>query len=144
MTGRVVAAAYVATVAGLTAAAFSAEDALPWAEAAAAVLALPTVIVALPAIYVLGAVAWSFVDNPSSGSASSAGPVLETAPIWPVTLTFTLVMTLVACANVAVVRYLIRRLRRAPSGSAAGDASSPGPPTPGGGTTPRRPGPAAR
>jgi hypothetical protein len=116
MIGRAVAAAYVATVAGLTAAAFSDHDVLRWAEVAAAVLALPTVVVALPAIYVLGAWAWSFADSPSSGSASSADPVVAGAPIWPVTLTFTVVMTLVACANVALVRrFWLSCLRRGPA-----------------------------
>lgn len=115
MSGRavaawVVAAAYVATVAGLTAAAFSGQDPLWWAEIAAAVLTLPTVVVALPAIYVLGAVAWSFADSPATGSVSSLDPVV-TVPIWPVTLTFTVLMTLVACTNVALVRWLLHHLR---------------------------------
>ena len=118
MIGRVVAATYVAAVAGLTAAAFSSHDALVWAEVAAGLLALPMVIVALPGIYLFGALAWRFADSPSSGSASSMDPVVAEPAIWPVTLTFTVIMTLVACANVELVRLTWRELtrsRRAPS-----------------------------
>lgn len=112
MIGRLASALYVAAVAGLTAAAFSGDGGPVWAKVAVALLALPSVIPALPAIYLLGAFAWTFADSPSTGSASSAGPVVEGPPIWPVTLTFTVVMTLVACANVALAAYAVRVVRR--------------------------------
>jgi ABC-type dipeptide/oligopeptide/nickel transport system permease subunit len=146
MIGRVAAAAYVATVAGLTAAAFSSTNDLWWAEISAAILTLPMIVVALPGIYVVGAFAWSLVEGPATDSSSSTDPVLAGNPIWPVTLTFTVMMTLVACANIALAHWALSiiRARRAPSGSAVGGASSPGHPTRGAATTPRRPGPAAR
>ncbi|WP_395657063.1 hypothetical protein [Nocardioides sp.] len=120
MTGRVVAAAYVATVAGLTAAAFSSRGDLWWAEVAAGVLTLPLVLVALPAIYLLGALAWSVADSPATGSLSSTDPVVADPSIWPVTLTFTVLMTLVACANVALVGWTLRRVARRRSRLASG------------------------
>ena len=95
MTSRVVAGAYVAIVAALTAAAFwSDAEERPWTEVAAAVLTLPTVVVALPAIYLLGALAWNVSDAAGDG------------PMWPVTLTFTTLMTVVACGNVLLVRVV--------------------------------------
>lgn len=109
--GRLLAAAYVVTVATLTAVAFVDEDHERWwARIAAAVLCLPTIVPALPAIYVGGAIAWSFADDPSSGSASSSGPEVDHSPIWPVTLAFTAMMTAVAMANVLVWRALGRRV----------------------------------
>ena len=144
MTARAAATTYVAIVAALTAAAYSDHEVVRWAQVAAALLTLPSLVAALPAIYVLGAFAWTFADSAPSGSASSADPVTATPAIWPVTLTFTALMTLVACANVVLVRSAagswLSRARRAPSGSAAGGASSPGRPRPGRGTTPRPPG----
>jgi ABC-type dipeptide/oligopeptide/nickel transport system permease subunit len=106
VTGRLVAAAYVATVAGLTAAAFSSHEGVVWAEVAAGILALPALVPALPVIYVLGAVVQGLVDSPGSGSASSWAPGDPGGPVWPVTLTFTVLMTLVACVNVELVRLL--------------------------------------
>lgn len=103
--GRLLAAAYVASVAALTAIAFIDEDHERWwARVAVAVLCLPTMIPALPAIYVGGAVAWSLADDPSSGSASSADPWVGDAPMWPVALAFTAMTTAVAIANVWVLR----------------------------------------
>jgi ABC-type dipeptide/oligopeptide/nickel transport system permease subunit len=124
MIGRAVAVAYVATVAGLTAAAYSDHEVVRWEQVAAAVLTLPTLVAALPVVYVLGGLAWTLADSPGSGSASSADPSVAAAPIWPVTLTFTVLMTLVACANVALVRWIVRSrrgpvrrtTRRAPTG----------------------------
>jgi hypothetical protein len=118
MTGRVVAVAYVATVAGLTARAFSDANQDHWgAEIAAAVLALPLIIPALPFIYVLGGLAWNFADTGSasgsaSGSSSSVSTELDGGTMWPVTLTFTLLMTAVACGNVLLVRAVVARRAR--------------------------------
>ena len=101
MTARVLAVAYVTTVAALTAYAFSDAHQDHWgAEATAAVLTLPAVGVALPAIYLLGATAWTVSDAGDGG------------PIWPVTLTFTLIMSAVACGNAAGFVFLRRVLHR--------------------------------
>jgi len=98
---RVVAVAYVATVAALTAYAFSDAHQDHWgAEISAAVLTLPTIVAALPAIYLLGAAAWGVSDGGDGG------------PMWPVTLTFTLLMSVVACLNVAGFAFLRRVLHR--------------------------------
>jgi hypothetical protein len=99
--GRVVVTGYVATVAALTAYAFSDAHQDHWgAEIAAAVLTLPAVVAALPAIYLLGAAAWTVSDAGDSG------------PMWPVTLAFTLLMSAVACGNAAGFVLLHRVLRR--------------------------------
>lgn len=99
--GRIVAVGYVVVVALLTARAFSDAHQDHWgAEIAAAVLTLPAVVVALPAIYLLGAAAWSVSDAGDGG------------PMWPVTLTFTLLMSVVACGNAAGFVFLSRVLRR--------------------------------
>ncbi|GAA1797844.1 hypothetical protein GCM10009795_049210 [Nocardioides hankookensis] len=91
---RLLAAAYVVAVAVLTARAFSEADHDHWAaEIAAAVLTLPAIVPALPVIYVVGASAWNV------------------GPMWVVTLTFTLLMTVVACANVLLLRWAWRSLR---------------------------------
>jgi hypothetical protein len=91
---RIIAVAYVVTVAALTARAFSEADQDHWgAEIAAAVLTLPAIVPALPLIYVVGAGAWNV------------------GPMWVVTLTFTLLMTGVAYANVLFVRLAWRGLR---------------------------------
>ena len=101
MTGRVVAVAYVVTVAALTARAFSEADQDHWgAEIAAAVLTLPTIVPALPVIYVVGAGAWNV------------------GPMWVVTLTFTLLMTAVAIGNALLARLVWRSLRGSASASA--------------------------
>lgn len=123
MIGRVIAMAYVGAVAALTAIAFSDPVEEHWtAEIAAAVLGLPFVIPALPVIYVLGAVAWNLSDATGGG------------PMWPVTLTFTAIMTAVACANAELVRAVLTRRARTRSGSA------PAPARPGReASSPRRP-----
>jgi hypothetical protein len=107
MIGRMVAVAYVATVAALTARAFSERGQDHWgAEIAAAALTLPAVVVALPVIYVIGAAAWNVADSQGGGA------------MWPVTLTFTVLMTAVACANLVLLGLLRRRLRGSASASA--------------------------
>jgi len=101
LVGRLVALAYVVTVAALTARAFSDAHQDHWgAEIAAAILTLPMILPALPVIYVLGAAAWSV------------------GPMWPVTLTFTLLMSVVACANLLLLRATWRALRGSASASA--------------------------
>jgi len=105
MIGRIVAAAYVGTVAALTAFAFRpGADGFNVAEGAAAVLTLPMLVPALPVIYVVGALAWNVADSESGD------------PTLLVTLTFTALMTLVAAANAWVFSLVwTRRPRRAPS-----------------------------
>ena len=99
MTGRVVATAYVATVAALTAVAFSDPHRDHWtAEIAAALLALPLIVPAMPVIYVLGGLAWH-------------------GPMWVVTLAFTAMTTAVAVGNVLLVRAGASRRSRTRSGS---------------------------
>jgi hypothetical protein len=118
MNGRVVAVAYVTTVAGLTARAFWGADPEHWrAEIAAAVLTLPTIIVALPVVYVTLGLVGSATDEPSSGSASSSSPDYDSAAWWPVTLAVTLLMTGVACANFLLVRAVVSRRSRIRSGA---------------------------
>lgn len=101
---------YVGTVAALTVYAFRpGADGFNIAEGLAAVLALPMLVPALPVIYVVGALAWN-LDGSESGD-----------PTLLVTLTFTVLMTAVAAANVllylAVRRAWRGRLSRAGSTS---------------------------
>lgn len=134
--GRLLATAYVATVAALTLLAFLDEDDERWwARIAAAVLCLPTMLPALPALYLGGAVAWSWSDHASSGSASSADPVVADGPMWPVTLAFAAMMTAVAIVNVLLLRAVARGRARTPSAA----SPAPAPPAPAG-PSPRHPG----
>lgn len=114
---RILGMAYVASVAALTAIAFSDADQDHWpAEIAAAVLGLPLVVPALPAIYVAGGLAWH-------------------GPMWLVTLTFTSSMTAVAIANAEVLRAVASGRSRTRKGS------SPAPDRPGrAASSPHRPG----
>lgn len=102
---------YVVAVTLLGYDAFSAQPLLgPWGEVAAFVLLLPAVFVELPVIYVVGAAAW----NVREGMAGQ--------PMWPVTLTFTVLFLASAVANAWLVGHLRRavtarsrpRPRRAP------------------------------
>ena len=107
MIGRVVAAAYVATVTALTAYAFRpGVDGFNVAEGLAAALTLPTIIVALPVIYVVGALAWTLAGTESGD------------PTPGITVTFTVLMAAVAIANAGLLSLAWRRLRarRASSG----------------------------
>ncbi|WP_028643432.1 hypothetical protein [Nocardioides sp. URHA0020] len=105
--GRFVALAYVVAVAALTARAFSDGHQDHWgAEIAAAVLTLPLIVPALPVIYVVGAFAWAVTDARDDGS------------VWPVTVTFTLMMVVVAGADVVLARTVWRSLRGSASASA--------------------------
>jgi hypothetical protein len=100
--GRLVAAAYVATVAVLAARSFwSRDQTFSVTEAIAFALTLPVLVVAIPAVYLLGAAVWSLTDAGDGG------------PMWPVTVAFTLMLAGIAVANVWVVRRLLGR-RRAP------------------------------
>jgi hypothetical protein len=101
--GRLVAAAYVVVVAVLTARSFwSRDQTFSVTEALAFALTLPVLVVAMPAVYVLGAAVWSLTDAGDGG------------PMWPVTVAFTLMLTGVAVANVWAVRRLVGR-RRTPA-----------------------------
>ena len=111
MIGRVAAAAYVVTVAALTAVAFSDANGDHWtAEIAAAALALPLVVPALPFVYVVGGLAWDVTDADSGG------------PMWVVTLVYAVTMAAVATGNVLLLRAVAARRLRTPSGSGPGSA----------------------
>ena len=69
------------------------------AEVVGFVLMLPSIVVALPVIYVVGAVAWTTADD--SGQAT-----------WQVTTTFTLLFALTAAVNVLVVWWLVSAVAR--------------------------------
>jgi hypothetical protein len=103
--GHAVAIGYLGVVAALTADAFRPGDhGFTTTEAVAALITLPAVIVALPVIYLVGALAWAVSDTDGSG------------PTLLVMMTFTVMMTGVAGANVALAYWLWRltRARRAP------------------------------
>jgi hypothetical protein len=105
--GRPVSATYVVVVASLTAYAFRpGADGFNVAEGVAAALTLPMIVPALPAIYVVGALAWNL------GGTDNGDPTLL------VTLTFTALMTAVAISNVWLITLSWRWLRalRASSG----------------------------
>ena len=92
---------YVVVVTLLGYDAFSAQPLLgPWGEVAAFVLLLPAVVVELPVIYVVGALAWSIREG------------MAGEPMWPVTLTFTALFLASAVINAVLVRYLVRHVVR--------------------------------
>jgi hypothetical protein len=96
--GQIVARGYVVLVAVLTAASFhEAGQGFSAVEAATLVLLLPTVLVALPVIYLVGAGAWAVTDAGGGG------------PMWPVTVVFVLMLGSVAVANLWLLRRLLRR-----------------------------------
>ena len=70
-------------------------------EVAAFLLALPMVVVTIPVVYVVGAVAWNVRD------------ALPGDPMWPVTLTFTALFAATALLNVVVAWLVWSRRRRA-------------------------------
>lgn len=108
--GRVLAGLYVVVVAALAASAFWAPDeGFTWGrEGVAMLLTLPALIVALPVIYVVGAVVWTLTGADDGG------------PMWPVTLVYTLLFAGTAVANVWILLIVRRRRRRAATPSAAG------------------------
>ena len=114
MIGRVLAVAYVATVAGLTAYSFRSPDGeFDALRAVTGLITLPMLVPALPFIYVLGALAWSATDAADGG------------PMWPVTLTFTVIMTITASLNVVVLAHVTRGLRRSIRGRRAASGRTP-------------------
>ena len=68
-------------------------------EAAALILALPMVVPALPIIYFVGALAWNATGAPENGL------------MWPVALTFALMLGVCACANVWLLHVVATRWR---------------------------------
>lgn len=100
---RMAAATYVLVEATLGAIAFSSDVARPPVEIAAFVLALPALVATILVLYVVGAWAWDVRDG------------LAGQPMWPVTVTFTLLFAATAILNVMLV-WLVwstrRRLRR--------------------------------
>jgi hypothetical protein len=92
---------YVLLVAALAASAFwRPAEGFSLMEVAALVLTLPTLIAALPVIYVAGAGAWHLTGADSGG------------PMWPVTAVYATVFAAAAVVNVRVLRFLLMRLRR--------------------------------
>ncbi len=83
----------------LGAVAFSTENARPSVEWPAFLLLLPTAVVTLPVMYVVGAIGWSIRDS------------LAGHPMWPVTLTFTVLFAGAALVNVVVIWFAMSRLR---------------------------------
>ncbi len=107
--GRLLVVGYVATVAALAAASFSdPQGQVTRQEVAVLLLTLPAVAPLLPVLYVAGATAWNL-----TGAA-------EGSPMWPVTVTYTLVFVGIAVANAWLVTTLLRttwrRLRRVVAG----------------------------
>ncbi|MFL6139253.1 MAG: hypothetical protein ACJ74O_15820 [Frankiaceae bacterium] len=106
---RAAATAYVLAVVALAASAFADRDAaFGWAEGSAMLLTLPAIVVALPAIYVVGAALWSITDAADGG------------PMWPVTLAYALMLGGTAVGNLWLLHRLSARRRRpaAPSATA--------------------------
>ena len=91
---------YVATVAGLAANAWSRQQGFGWSEAAAMILTLPTLVPALPLIYVIGAAIWHATRADNGG------------PMWPVTLVYTTMFATIALVNVLLLHRALT-LRRA-------------------------------
>jgi hypothetical protein len=92
---------YVGAVAVLTFVAFHDRNAtFGMAEAIAMLLTLPTLIGAIPLIYVGGA-AIRNVTNADNGG-----------PMWPVTLVYVLMFAAVAVGNVLLLRALVASRRR--------------------------------
>ena len=91
---RLVALGYVLLEAVLGAIAFSSDHDHARVEVTAFVLALPMVVATIPVIYVVGAIAWNLRDS------------LAGHPMWPVTVTFTVLFAATAVLNVLVVWLL--------------------------------------
>jgi hypothetical protein len=97
---RLAGGGYVLLEAVLGAIAFSSETDHPRVEVAAFVLALPMVVATLPVIYVAGAIAWNVRD------------ALAGQPMWPVAVTFGVLLAATALLNVVVAWLAWSRLRR--------------------------------
>ena len=86
---RCLAAGYVVAVITLAAIAWGHDHSgFDPIEAATLILALPTVVPALPVIYFVGALAWNVTGAPDNG------------PMWPVALTFASLLGACAVLNV--------------------------------------------
>jgi hypothetical protein len=66
-------------------------------ELAALLLTLPALIVAIPFVYVIGAMAWNITNADSGG------------PMWPVTTCFVVMFVVVAAVNVLLAVRLAHR-----------------------------------
>jgi hypothetical protein len=100
----VLATGYVVTVGLLGGLAFAHNNGPSTVELVAFLLLLPTLPISLPVIYVVGALAWNI-------RASMPGE-----PMWPVTVTFTLLFIAAAIANVLVLWAAVSwRRRRTPA-----------------------------
>jgi uncharacterized membrane protein len=99
LAARAAALAYVLLVAVLGALSFSSDQARPSVEWPAFLLLLPTVVLTLPVMYGVGAIAWSIRD------------AIPGQPMWPVTVTFTLLFAGAAVVNVVVIWFLLSRSR---------------------------------
>jgi len=79
-------------------------------EATALVLCLPALVPALPVIYFVGAIAWNASGAPDNG------------PLWPVALTFAVLLGACACFNVFLSHTVAanRRIRREAGSDALG------------------------
>jgi hypothetical protein len=105
---RCFAAAYIAAVVILAAVAWGHDHSGFYpVEAAALALALPAVIPALPIIYVVGAMAYNVTGAPDNG------------PLWPVALTFAVLLGGCACLNVWLLHLYLTRRRTSPEPSVA-------------------------
>ena len=94
---------YVVVITLLGYDAFSARPLLgPWGELAAFLLLFPAVFVELPVIYVVGASAWTVREG------------MPGQPMWPVTVTFTVLFLGSAVLNVLLWRWLHRVTARSP------------------------------
>lgn len=100
-TRRVLAGSYVAVVAALAASAFSDPNAgFTWTrEGLAMLLTLPTSVLALPVVYVLGSTIWNTTNADSGG------------PMWPVTLVYTVMFAGIAIVNLWMLHFMLRRRR---------------------------------
>ena len=96
---RMAAATYVLVDGTLGAIAFSSDVARPPVEIAAFALALPALVATIPVVYVVGAWAWDVRDS------------MTGTPMWPVTVTFTLLLAATAILNVVLV-WLVWSTRR--------------------------------
>lgn len=68
-------------------------------EVAALALALPLALPAFPVIYVVGGIAYNLTGAPDNG------------PMWPVGLTFAVLLGGCACLNVWLLHFLVTRWR---------------------------------
>jgi hypothetical protein len=108
--GRVLAAVYVLTVVVLASIAWGHDHSgFDPVEATALALVLPVVVPLLPVIYVVGAIAWRVTGAPENG------------PMWPIALTFAIMLGGCACLNVLLLHtWSTRRSTRGHAFSTTG------------------------